>query len=181
MNPTMPLAFRENYCDTCTIVDCMEVFTEQPSAAECQSETFSSYKYNNTAKGLISIAPSGQITFISDLYAGRCSDKKIMRHCGLYDILESGDSVMADKGFDIEVDLKHISCSLTILPFLEAHSQFTEQQLEHTINIAAVRVHVERGVWKIKNFQILLHTVPISLCNPYRVYGESDWLIHVSR
>ena len=57
----------------------------------------------------------------------------------MYNILEPGDSVMADKGFDIEVDLKNIGCSLTIPPFLEAHSQFTEQQLEQTRNIAAVQ------------------------------------------
>ena len=51
------------------------------------------------------IAPSGQITFFSHLYAGRCFDNKITRHCR-YDILEQGDSVKSDKGFDIEVDLK---------------------------------------------------------------------------
>ena len=98
------------------------------------------------------------------MYAGQCSDKKIMRNCGLYDILEPGDSVMADKGFDIEDHSKNIGCSLTIPPFLEAHSQFTEQQPEHTRNIAAVRIHVERAVQKIKEFKILLHTVHISLC-----------------
>ena len=100
MNSTRPLAFRENYCDTRVIVDCMGVFIEQSLAAGCQRETFSAYKHNNTAKGLIGIAPSGQITFISHLYAGRCSDKKIMRHCGLYDILQPGDSFMGDEGFD---------------------------------------------------------------------------------
>ncbi|XP_052235874.1 uncharacterized protein LOC127847777 [Dreissena polymorpha] len=161
---TMPISFRTDYPDTRVIIDCTEIFIEQPSASVCQRETFSSYKHHNTAKGLVGIAPSGQITFISSLYAGRCSDKKIVRHCGLYDILEEGDSVMADKGFDIEEDLKERNLSLTIPPFLENQAQFTSQQLAATRNIAAVRVHVERAIRKVKEFEILRHTVPISLC-----------------
>jgi hypothetical protein len=160
----MPISFRTDYPDTRVIIDCTEIFIEQPSASVCQRETFSSYKHHNTAKGLVGIAPSGQITFISSLYAGRCSDKKIVRHCGLYDILEEGDSVMADKGFDIEEDLKERNLSLTIPPFLENQAQFTSQQLAATRNIAAVRVHVERAIRKVKEFEILRHTVPISLC-----------------
>ena len=73
---TMPVCFRTQYPTTRAIVDCTELLIEQPSAAGCQRETFSSYKHHNTAKGLIAITPEGQISFISELYAGRCSDKK---------------------------------------------------------------------------------------------------------
>ena len=48
-------------------------------------------------------------------------------------------------------------------PFLEDQGQFTVEQLTVTKDIAAVRVHVERAVRKVKEFEILRNTVPISL------------------
>ena len=68
--------------------DCTELFIEMPS----------SYKSNNTAKGLVGTAPSGSVTFISCLYGGHISDKNITQECGLISPLESGDMVMADRG-----------------------------------------------------------------------------------
>lgn len=160
---TMPPFFKE-YSSTRAIVDCTEIFIEQPSAADCQRETFSSYKHHNTAKGLIAITPSGQISFISILYAGRCSDKKIIRHSGILDLLEEGDGLMADRGFDIEADVINRGGTLIMPSFLQGQDQFTEEQLKESRNIATVRVHVERAVRKIKEFEILSNTVPISMC-----------------
>ena len=45
------------------------------------------------------------MTFISDLYPGSISDKELTRRSGILDLLEGGDSVMADRGFDIKEDL----------------------------------------------------------------------------
>ena len=73
-----------------------------PSSFRAQSQTYSQYKSHNTAKGLVGISPSGMITFISHLYGGHVSDKAITQSCGLIDLLEAGDVVMADKGFDIQ-------------------------------------------------------------------------------
>ena len=64
-----------------------------------------SYKHHNTAKGLIGIYPSGYPSFVSSLYAGRVSDKKIANDCGILKLLEPGDELMADRGFDIESDI----------------------------------------------------------------------------
>ena len=44
------------------------------------------------------ISPSAAVTFVTDLYAGRSSDKQITNDCGILKLLEDGDSVMADKG-----------------------------------------------------------------------------------
>ena len=55
---------------------------------------------------LIRIAPHGAITFISSLYTSLISDKEITRCSGILDFLEAHDSVMADKGFDIEDPLR---------------------------------------------------------------------------
>ena len=59
-------------------------------------------------KGLIGVSPSGSVAFVSELYDGSISDNNILRKS---DILEKelcspGDSVMTDRGFTIESDLK---------------------------------------------------------------------------
>jgi hypothetical protein len=50
------------------------------------------------AKGLLGISPAGYPTFVSELYAGRASDKQVTKDCGILTLLESGDDIMADKG-----------------------------------------------------------------------------------
>ena len=54
---------------------------------------------------MIGISPGGAIPFVSKLFPGSISDKELTRKSGLLDLLERGDSVMADRGFDIEDDL----------------------------------------------------------------------------
>ena len=105
MDKAMPNYFKDAYPTTCVIIDATELFIEMPNSVRSQTETYSSYKHHNTAKGLIGSAPSGMITFASDLYAGRVSDRTIPNDCGILQLLEDGDSVMADKGFDIIRDM----------------------------------------------------------------------------
>ena len=71
---TMPEVSRQKYPLTRVVLDCTELFIEKPSCFRAQSETYSSYKSHNTAKGLVAIAPNGALTFVSDLYGGHCSD-----------------------------------------------------------------------------------------------------------
>ena len=62
--------------------------------------------WTNAYKVLIGISPSGIIiTFVSKLYAGSISDKELTRCSGIMDLLQPGDSEMADCGFDIQNDL----------------------------------------------------------------------------
>ena len=105
INEAMPGCFKDSYPTTRVIIDCTELFIEKASSVRSQSATFSHYKQYNTAKGVVGISPSGIISFVSDLYAGRTSDKQATVDCGILTLLDSGDSIMADRGFEIDHSL----------------------------------------------------------------------------
>ena len=68
-----------------------------PSSLSLNSRLFSSYKNHTTVKGLVGIAPSGAITFLSQLYSGNISDREIVEGSGILDLpFDDGNSVMAD-------------------------------------------------------------------------------------
>lgn len=157
----MPEDFKVKYSSTRVIIDCTEVRCQMPGSLHLNSELFSSYKNHTTLKGLIGISPSGQITFISQLYTGSISDKEIVMRSGLLDLpFADGDSVMADKGFTIS-DVLPIGVSLNIPPFLESRSQMSPAEVVQTQEIASLRIHVERAINKIKNFHVWDRVIPI--------------------
>ena len=98
----MPKSFRDQYPSMRVFIDATEIYVEQPRLPELQQMTFSNYLNDNTYKTHIGISPCGAITFVSKLFPGSISDKELTRQSGILDLLEPGDSVMADKGFDIE-------------------------------------------------------------------------------
>ena len=125
----MPRAFTIKYPSTRVIIDATEIYIEKPNIPELQQLTFSSYKNHNTYKGLIGISPSGAVVFVSDLYPGCISDKELTRCSGLFDLLDRDDSVMADRGFDIEEDLALLGVRLNIPPFLKGKNNLVLKNL----------------------------------------------------
>ena len=80
-------SFKRTYPSTRCIIDCTELFCQRPSSLTIQSSLYSSYndKHHVTYKGLVlvGIAPSGSITFVSQLYEGSISDKEIVARSGI--------------------------------------------------------------------------------------------------
>lgn len=148
----LPLAFKD-FASTRIIIDCTEIQTDRPHLNELQKKQYSSYKHMTTAKGLVGVAPNGVITYLSSLYPGSISDKKIFNDCDLKEKLLPGDQIMADKGFLIKDDLPP-GVSLVIPPFL-TQQQFTPDEVRETYRIATARVHVERANNRMKCFRIL--------------------------
>ncbi|XP_064476273.1 uncharacterized protein LOC135390508 [Ornithodoros turicata] len=146
VNDFMPPVFKESYPSTRVILDCTELYIETPSDFRVQSDTYSVYKSHNTAKGLIGIAPNGFVTFVSNLAPGRISDRALVKQSGLYDLLEEGDSVMADRGFIIAEDLATLKVDLNIPPFLNGAPQLSVADELRTRSIAKARIHVERVI-----------------------------------
>ena len=137
VDANMPACFKISYPQTRVIIDCTELFIERPSSCRCQSITYSSYKNHNTAKGLIGISPSGYPSFVSSLYAGRTSDRKITKDCEILDLLEPNDQIMADRGFDIQDDPPN-NVTLNIPPFLDGKDQLSLDEELTTRKIASV-------------------------------------------
>ena len=143
---TMPEVFQQKCPITRVILDCTELFFEKPSCFRAQSDTYSTYKSHNTAKGLVGIAPNGALTFVSNLYGGHCSDKVIVEHCVILQLLEEGDSVMADRGFEIQDLLAPRKVYLNIPPFMRSKDQLNPDKEDETREIASVRIHVDRAI-----------------------------------
>ena len=91
------------------------------------------------------------------------SDVEIIKLSGLIDLLEAGDSVMADKGFTIEKLLQDHNVTLNIPPFLNSSQSFTPADLSKTQEIAKVRIHVERAIARIKLYNLFSIPIPITL------------------
>ena len=161
----MPHVFKELYPSTRVIIDATEIFVETPSLLELQQMTFYTYKNHNTYKALVGISPSGAITFVSHLFPGSISDKQLTKRSGLLEMLQPGDSIMADRGFDIQDDVTPLGVCVNIPPFLKGKSQFDASELVETQRIASLRIHVERAMERIKNCHILDRTMPASLTN----------------
>ena len=159
----MPGCFKALYPRTRVVIDCTELKIQQPSSLVLNSQSYSHYKGTNTFKCLLGIAPHGAITFISSLYTGCMSDVEITRLCGLLDLLEPGDDVMADKGFTLRKILAERGVTLNIPEFLSSKRQFTISEIEHTEQVAKLRIHIERMNRRIKENHLFDTQIPLSL------------------
>ena len=161
----MPECFKRTYSSTRCIIDCTELYCQRPSSLATQSSLYSHYKSHVTYKGLLGISPSGAITFISQLFDGSISDKEIVRQSGFLEksLWSPGDSVMADRGFTIEEDLKPLNVALNIPSFLRGRSQLNIAEVKESQTIASVRIHVERAIQRVKKFKILRNEIPLTL------------------
>ena len=159
----MPPSFKLSYPSTRVIIDCTEIKTERPSSLALESKCYSTYKSSHTWKGLVGIAPHGALTFVSSLYTGCMSDVEVTKLSGLIDLLEEGDSIMADKGFVLNKVLENTSISINTPPFLSSQGQFSKQEVEQTQIIAKLRIHIERHIRRVKEYHLFDGVIPLSM------------------
>ncbi|XP_075724100.1 uncharacterized protein LOC142766256 [Rhipicephalus microplus] len=159
----MPAEFKEKYSSTRVILDATEIQCEVPSSLSIQSTTYSPYKSSNTFKGLIGVLPNGLVAFVSELFTGSSSDRECVIRSGFLDLkLDDEDAVMADKGFRIEDLLEKKGVKLNLPPFLKGGT-FSSEKVKSTKEIAALRIHVERRIQRIKAFHIFDRPIPLTL------------------
>ena len=167
---TMPQCFQFSFGNkTTVIIDCFEVFIARPSNLMARAQTYSNYKSHNTVKILVGITPQGSISFVSNAWGGRTSDKYLTDNCGFLKKLLPGDLVMADRGFTIQESLMLHKAELAIPAFTKGKDQLDPFDVEQTRGIANVRIHVERVIGLLRSkYTILSGILPIDFlqCDP---------------
>ena len=100
-----------------------------------------------------------------DGWGGRVSDKHLTENSGLLNHLIPGDTILADRGFDIE-DSVGIYCARVSIPAF-TKKQLTGIDVEQTRRIANVCIHVERVIGTIRQKHTFLSgTQPIDFITP---------------
>lgn len=158
----LPLCF-EAFKNVRVVLDCTEIKIQNPPNLCCELLTYSHYKHGKTVKIMTGVTPAGNISFVSQAFGGRASDKQIFEQSGIVKLLEPGDDVMVDRGFLIDDICEFNKLRVIRPPFLKGKKQFTKSEAVVTADIAKARVHIERSNQRIKNFRILSDTLPSHL------------------
>ena len=165
---------------TTVIIDCFEVFINRPSNLLSRAQTWSSYKHHNTVKVLIGITPQGTISYVSQAWGGRTSDKFLTENCGILNKLLPGDLVLADRGFTIAESVMFQQAQLAIPAFTKGKDQLDPVDVEKPRGIANVRIHVERVIGLLRRkYSILSGILPIDflISNPNGLQEEATTMI----
>lgn len=96
---TLPSVFKPTYKNCGVIIDWTELFCERGRNLTLRALTWSNYKHHSTLQLLVGITPAGAVSFVSNAYSVRVSDKVITQKYGFLNNLEHGDLVLADRGF----------------------------------------------------------------------------------
>ena len=158
----LPQSFQRKYQDCIYIIDCTEIFIERPKNVTARAQTWSNYKHNNTIKYLIGISSAGAITFLSQGWGGRVSDKQITLDSGFLSKVQNGDCILADRGFLIEDELHRRGAYLKLPKFTKGKDQLAASDVHTSRQLSNVRIHVERVIGQLKKFRLIQNTIPIS-------------------
>ena len=103
------------------------------------------------------------------MFGGRASNKTITKKSkALIESLCPGNALMVDRGFTISEDLPS-GVSLIIPPFKKKDKrQFSKETALKSKQISEARVHIERAIRKIKQFDILAGECRLAMVESYR-------------
>jgi hypothetical protein len=155
-----PDDFKAKFPMTRVIVDGTEIPIKKPSNPRAQRATFSSYKNRNTAKVVVGSTPGGLISYVSPAYGGSASDRQIIERSGLPQMCDMGDSIMADKGFNVQDLFAANDVTVNIPSFFRKKNRMSGKQVLADRKIASKRVHIERLIGLMKTYKILLSPLP---------------------
>ena len=147
-----------------------------------RAQTYSNYKNHNTVKILVGITPQGSISFASNAWGGRTSNKFLTDNCGILKKLLPGDLVMADRRFTIQESLIFHGAELAIPAFTRGKDQLDPVDVEGTRGIANVRIHVERIIGLLRRkYTILSGILPIDFLQCYPNGSQEAKILMIDR
>ena len=93
----------------------------------------------------------------------------------IFNYLEPGDQVLADRGFTIGDDVACYGASLIIPSFTKGKKQLSQEEVERSKQISKVRIHVERVIGTLKKrYKILSGTLSVSMIKHKNDKGVSN-------
>lgn len=150
-----PNSFRRNYPNTRVIIDGTECPIKKPKNPTSQQATFSTYKNRNTIKVLVGATPGGLVSFVSEAYGGSTSDRQIVERSSLVNMCSPHDSIMADKGFNVQDIFAPHDIHINIPTFFKKKNRISNQTVIRDRKISSKRVHIERLIGLARTFKIL--------------------------
>ena len=179
LHKTMPQCFIDSFgYKTTVIIDCFEIFINRPTNLMARAQTFSNYKHHNKVKVLIGIFPQGTISFVSEAWGGRTSDKFSTENFGSLRNPLPGDLVPADRGFTIHDKVMFYHENLNIPAFTKGKSQLDPVNIEKTLNLANVRIPVERVIGVLRQKYSILQSTDYLMCNTSKDGNEDVPLVN---
>ena len=111
-------------------------------------------------KVLVGKVPGGGFSFVSSAFCRSISNKSITVKSGLLnpDLWELGNELMADRVFTIKEYLTPLGVKLIIPSFLKGRSQFNEQEIAKSQQIANEQIHAKRMILRLK-FYLFIYLI----------------------
>ncbi|XP_062586703.1 uncharacterized protein LOC134248310 [Saccostrea cucullata] len=150
-----PTDFFHKFPTTRVIVDGTECPVKKPKPPIAQQSTFSTYKNRNTIKVLAGATSGGLISYLSPAYGGSTSDRQIVERSSLMNLCDKGDSIMADKGFNVQDLFAPHDVTINIPTFFKNRNQMSNKTVQRDRKISSKRVHIERLIGLAKTYKIL--------------------------
>ena len=148
--------FQSQFFTTRVIVDGTECPIKKPKLSKAQQST---YKNRNTIKVLVGITPGGLCSNVSPAYGGSTSDRQIMECSTMPQDCDRGDSVMADKRFDVQDIFTPYGVNT---PTCFKEDRMSVKSIFVDKKIAFKRVNVEHFIGLAKSYKILLNPMNMS-------------------
>ena len=104
---------------------------------------------------LVGATPGGQISYISPAYGGSTSDRQVVERSPLVNICDPGDSIMSDKGFNVQDLFAPKDVKVNIPTFFKKKNRMSNHTVLRNRKISSKRVHIERLIGLAKTFKIL--------------------------
>lgn len=145
------------------ILDGVSFYIETPSNFEQQGNTWSNYKHSNVYVFIVGISCQGATILCSDAMEGSMSDKVATLKTNMMEMLQGGDAVMVDKGFELQNELEALGCKILRPPVKKRDRPFNKEEDKLTRAIAAARIYVEHAMAEIKDNSLLCGDIPLTL------------------
>ncbi|KAK4327339.1 hypothetical protein Pmani_002171 [Petrolisthes manimaculis] len=150
-----PEDFFDKFPDTRVVLDGTECPVNKPKQPVTQQATFSKYKNRNTVKKVVGSTPGGLVSHVSPAYGGSVSDRHIIERSDIPKMCNPGDSIMADKGFEVQDLFAPHDVTVNIPTFFKTTNRLSGKAVLSDRKIASKRVHIERIIGLGKTYKIL--------------------------